>query len=75
MSDASNITPSGPYNCCDISFSICPPFFCKGNVQHFIYSKLDAADCAELVLKDDLEIVLYTSHNNLQGLSGRDKMS
>ncbi len=36
------------------------PFLCKGNVQHFIchvYSELDATNCAQLVLKDDLEIV------------------
>ncbi len=58
------------YNCCDFSCEcglhnwadhssgICPPFLCKGNVQHFIYSKLDAADCAQLVLNDDLETVL-----------------
>ncbi len=32
-------------------------FLCKGNVHHFIYSELDTADCAQLVLKD-LEIVL-----------------
>ncbi len=25
------------------SFCICPPFLCNGNVQHFIYSELDAA--------------------------------
>ncbi len=37
---------------------MCPPFLFKENVQHFIYSELDAADCAQLVLKDDLEIVL-----------------
>ncbi len=30
---------------------------CKGNLQHFIYSELDVADCAQLVEKD-LEIVL-----------------
>ncbi len=35
----------------------CPPFLCKGNVQQFIYSELDAADCAQLV-ENDLEIVL-----------------
>ncbi len=35
----------------------CPPFLNKGNVQHFIYSELDEADCAQLVEKD-LEIVL-----------------
>ncbi len=33
------------------------PFSCKGNVQHFIYSHLDVADCAQLVEKD-LEIIL-----------------
>ncbi len=27
----------------------CPLFWCKGNVQHFISSELDAADCAQLV--------------------------
>ncbi len=31
------------------SFIICPPFLYKGNVQHLIYSELDAADCAQLV--------------------------
>ncbi len=31
-------------------------FLCKGNVQHFIYSEHDATDCAQLGLKDDLEI-------------------
>ncbi len=38
------------------SFITCPPFLCKGNVQHFIYSELDAADYAQLV--KDLKIVL-----------------
>ncbi len=58
------------YNCCDCSceyglrkrayhsFSMCPPFLCKGNVKHCIYGELDAADCAQLVLKEGLEIVL-----------------
>ncbi len=32
-------------------------FLCKGNVQHFIYGELDAADCAQLAWKD-LEIAL-----------------
>ncbi len=32
-------------------------FLCTGNI-HFIYSVPDAADCAHLVFKDDLEIVL-----------------
>ncbi len=59
--------PSGRNKCCDFScglskwanhsFMTCPPFLCKGNVQHFIYSELDAADCAQLIEKD-LEIVL-----------------
>ncbi len=39
----------------------CPLFLCKGNVQHFIYSELDVADCAQLE-KKDLEIVL-SSYN------------
>ncbi len=59
--------PFRSYNCCDFScglhkwanhsFIICPPFLFKGNVQHFIYSELDAADYAQLVYKNDLEIV------------------
>ncbi len=35
-------------------------FLCKGNVKHFIYGERDAADCAQLVLKNDLEIVLQS---------------
>ncbi len=34
-----------------LHFSICQSFLVKGNVLH-------AADCAQFVLKDDLEIVL-----------------
>ncbi len=59
--------PFSSYNCCDFScglhkwadhsFSICPPFLCNGNVQHFIYSEFHAADCAQSV-KNDLEILL-----------------
>ncbi len=44
----------GLHNWADLSVSICPPFLCKGNVQHFIYGELDTADCVQLVLKDDL---------------------
>ncbi len=33
------------YKWANHSFSIGLPFLCKGNVQHFIYSELDAADC------------------------------
>ncbi len=65
------ITPSGPLTVVMLvvnmdyihkgayhSFSICPPFLCKGSAQHFIYSECDATDYAQLVLKSDLEIVL-----------------
>ncbi len=57
-SPESNGTPSGPTNVVILVvdhiseltiYSVYSSILCRGNVQHFIYSELDAAECTQLV--------------------------